>query len=382
MKMLTVGPERSGAVEFSAAMKAAQTRLDGTADLAIAYLPGDRPPQDYLEALAAELSVPLVGATTGGAGFTERGHATNGAVGALLATGGASIALVEEASRQTEAKLRDAIQTMSIGKGRFSSLLVLADGLSLDGDALVNCIRSHLPPHVRIFGGTAGDHWAFEKTFVLHGRAAYGDAVVLVAVDPGTRMGVKALHGWRPVAESRDLTITSIRGNKLRALNDRPAAAVYREELSRLGLWDGVQPIASVAATFELGARSPFGENLVIRAATGFDSPDGCLQLAGGLREGTVLRVVETSADALISAAADLSQGIRNELGTAPSGTLVFDCAARLQLLGDRYEEQVRAFRGQNEQPVLGYACYGEIAKSRATHFGFHNSTAVLASWS
>jgi hypothetical protein len=68
-------------------------------------------------------------------------------------------------------------------------------------------------------------------------------------------------------------------------------------------------------------------------------------------------------------------------LPDAPSGVLVFDCAARLQLLGERYDEQVHSFLDGGQHPVLGLACYGEIAKFGGSIEGFHSTTTVMAAW-
>lgn len=381
MKMQTVGPQPTSPKEFAEDMKAAEAELGEEADLALVYLPGDRPPQPYLDALAATLNVPVVGASTGGAGFTERGYSSSGSVGAVLASRCVSSVLIENIDVATDEKINSALNHMAMGQGRYASLVVLADGLTLDGDALVTSIRQHLPPHVRVFGGTAGDHWRFEKTFVFYGQRACSNAAVLVALNPRNRVAVQALHGFRSAPDARDLVITSIEGNILRTLNDEPAASVYEGELRRLGYWDGSTPLASAAALHELGAPSPFGEKLVIRAPVAF-RPDGAVQLAGGLPLGATVRVVETSPDNLIEAAATLRRTNESELGGTTVGSLVFDCAARLKLLGPRYPEQIDALLGDGSNPVLGFACYGEIAKSGATLAGFHNTTAVLASWS
>ena len=84
----------------------------------------------------------------------------------------------------------------------------------------------------------------------------------------------------------------------------------------------------------------------------------------------------------LIDAARTMSARVLEPLWeSGVRGSLVFDCAARLQLLADRYPEHVAAFLGGRHFPMVGMACYGEIAKFAGSLDGFHNATAVMAAW-
>ena len=59
----------------------------------------------------------------------------------------------------------------------------------------------------------------------------------------------------------------------------------------------------------------------------------------------------------------------------------MFDCGARMQLLGERYGEQITAFLGGRHFPMIGMAGYGELAKFAGSVDGFHNATSVMAAW-
>ena len=177
------------------------------------------------------------------------------------------------------------------------------------------------------------------------------------------------------------MTVTAVDGSRLLTLNGEPAAQVYEAELRRLGLLaEGEDPV-QVMAKHELGAKTVFGNELKIRAPLGVGK-DGSVQLASTLPPGTVVRVVTADPDRLIQAATELSRRALEPLaGSGIRGALVFDCAARLQLLGDRYDEEVAAFLGGRSFPMVGMACYGEIARFGGSIEGFHNTTAVMAAW-
>jgi methyl-accepting chemotaxis protein len=61
------------------------------------------------------------------------------------------------------------------------------------------------------------------------------------------------------------------------------------------------------------------------------------------------------------------------------AGIIVFDCAHRQMLLGDRFSEAVDRFkRVLPDVPMLGLETYGEIRLEPGEFSGFHNSTSVV----
>jgi hypothetical protein len=263
---------------------------------------------------------------------------------------------------------------------RFQTVLILADAFACDGEALLAAVGSMVPPHWRLFGATAGDDWTFQGTRVFARGEVLPKAVVMVGLFTDTPPSLVAHHGWSAADGSREMVITGIEGNVLRTLDDAPAATVYRDELTRLGLLRAGEDLVPVMAKYELGAKTVHGE-LKIRAPLGVE-PDGSVRLAGSLPTGTVVRVVTASPDQLVAAARDLADRTLEVFeDRAVRGALVFDCAARLQLLGERYPEQVAAFFGGRSFPMVGVACYAEIARFGGSVEGFHNTTTVMAAW-
>jgi hypothetical protein len=180
--------------------------------------------------------------------------------------------------------------------------------------------------------------------------------------------------------DGREFTITDIEGKTLRTLDDRPAAEVYREELARLGVYADGDDILATMARHELGARTRHSE-FKIRAPLAIRD-DGSVMLASGLAHGTMVRVMGASPDRLIASASELSRRVLQAKGNAPiRGGLVFDCGARLQLLAERYPEEVAAFSGGRSFPLVGVTGYGEFARYGGSVEGFHNATSVMVAW-
>lgn len=367
-------------------MKAVASRLSGS-KLAILYLPIDADHQAYLRAAEEGLGGPVVGATTGGAAFTERGVTRHQPVAAVL--GGPGLAfevgvatgLDREPAKAVAAGVRPVVEAARAHASRSHALITLADAFACDGEALLSAMTEAVPPHWRLFGGTAGDDFRFQRSKVFaHGEVLEG-AAVLVGLFSSSPPSLVTRHGWCAAEGSRELTVTGMEGNLLLTLNDEPAAKVYQEELERLGLMRPGEDLVPVMAKHELGAKTVFGNELKIRSPLAVEA-GGSVRLASALPPGTVVRVVTADADGLIEAATELSRRALEPMADAAvRGALVFDCAARLQLLGERYGEQVAAFLGGRNFPLVGMTCYGEIARFGGSIEGFHNTTAVMAAW-
>ncbi len=296
---------------------------------------------------------------------------------------GAEPILVEAArglSADTQGAVERAVATLShrwkaASRDRYA-VMAFADAYACDGEALADALRAVLPPHVPQFGATAGDGWTFTETRVFHDGRAEKDVAVLAFV-PARELRLEALHGFKPVRESREMLITEADGKVVKALDRRPAVVVYREELMRLGLMREEDDLLTKMGTYKLGAKTIFGSELKIRTALQLQG--SAIVLASRLDEGTIVRVVSASPDELVGAAKDLASRVLSK--AQGRGAIIFDCSCRQMLLGERYAEQVRAFGGGRGVPYFGFASYGELAKTTGSLQGFHNTTAVMAAF-
>ena len=383
MKLASVGPVEGSSSSFGRAVAEACAQLESRAAAVVVYLP-IRPRAElraYLAAAAdASRGAVVVGMTTGGASFTERGVTHDGAVAAVLGDVSVRSSVARDMRADARGALRRALETLEIGSARSPSMLVLMDAYAADGETLISALREHTPVNCRCFGGTAGDDWTFRGTYVFHQGEVLSNAAVLLLLESPTKMAMDVLHGWSVIDGGRELTITAADGNVLRGLDGRPAAEVYRQELERLGLIDAGAELLPALVKYELGTPTPFGENLKIRAPLALE-PGGAIRLASSLPVGQRVRLVQATPEQLITAAEALAARVDNQIGATLRGALVFDCAARRSVLGDRYAEQARAFTAGRTSPTVGVTSYGEIAKFGGSVEGFHNNTAVMVGW-
>src|SRR5690606_20356418 len=109
--------------------------------------------------------------------------------------------------------------------------IVLPDGLTGNGSAVIRGALEVFGPDFIIAGGTAGDRGRFEQTFQIADGRAYTNALVGLAVDCPERLaiGTGVLSGWRPIGLPR--RVTRAEGNVVYRIGDETALEFYARYL-------------------------------------------------------------------------------------------------------------------------------------------------------
>jgi hypothetical protein len=341
---------------------------------------------------------PLVGATT--TGHFQNGDLTRPGrgVSVLVLTPGPyrfGVAAMEGLRADAFAVGRSVARAAREAAGPHASahaaLLLLADGLVGDQQALLNGIHRVAGAAVPVVGGAAGDDRRMLETFVFCGDRVLTDAVVAVWINSEQPLNVVTGHGWRPVG--LPLLVTRVEGPVVHEIAGRPAREVYEEHLRYGGAADADSADADSAdadsadadsaeepldgrtmrarrATHALALIEPSGAQL-IRSA--YLAPDGVIRTFTPLPPYAAVQVVSGLQDDLL----DASDGVVGQLftGREPGLLLAFSCLSRLEVLGERsHEEPARIQAAAGAVPTFGFYTYGEFART-TTVAGFHNAT-------
>lgn len=237
-------------------------------------------------------------------------------------------------------------------------VVVLAEGIHINGSELLAGLRNALPEHVSVTGGLAADGARFERTIVCSSGDATGRRVAGIGFY-GDRLdvGFGSVGGWDPFGPERIVTRSA--GNVLFELDGVSALALYREYLGPYAA-----DLPSSGLLFPLSLIGADGRRLV-RTILAIDDAAGSLTFAGDIPQGAQVQLMKANFDRLIDGASQASDEARRAVALkSPAVALLISCVGRRLVLKQRVEEELDAVQETvgADVPLCGFYSYGEVA--------------------
>lgn len=256
-------------------------------------------------------------------------------------------------------------------------VLVLSEGLKVNGTNLVAGFREALPETVAVTGGLAGDGTRFEHTFTGLGDQILGGQVVAIGFyGKQLRVGFGTEGGWESFGPRR--LITKSKGNVLFELDGQPALDLYKKYLGEraAGL-----PATGLLFPLQLLATATAPKGLV-RTILAADEQQHSLTFAGDMPEGQYARLMKAGQDGLVHGAEQAADAAVTTGSTAGGRlTILVSCVGRRLVLGQRAEEELEAVRKASRTGgvAVGFYSYGEICPPTGLrHCELHNQTMTI----
>ena len=239
-------------------------------------------------------------------------------------------------------------------------VIILSDGLMVNGSDLVGGVNEVLGPRVVVTGGLAGDGSAFKRTWVLDARGLPQPGLVSAVGIYGSRIhiGHGSRGGWDPFGPER--IVTRSKGNVLYSLDDRPALELYKTYLG-----DRAAGLPATALLFPLTLRRANGDQRVVRTVLAVDETTQSMTFAGDIEQGAHAQLMRANFDRLVQGASDAALMTSARWGKdTPVVSIAISCVGRRLVLGERIEEETEAaLEGLPRGSVqVGYYSYGEIS--------------------
>ena len=256
-------------------------------------------------------------------------------------------------------------------------VMVLGQGVNINGSALIAGLTQGLAPGVLVTGGLAGDDANFKQTSVLHDGGVDTVHVACVGLY-GAQLQVThgSFGGWLPFGPARK--VTRCASNVLFELDGEPALDVYKRYL---GDHAKDLPASGLLFPFLMLGRD-HSELGIIRTILAVDATQGSLTLAGDIESEGYLRLMHAGTDALVEGA-EVAATAANEVlaDSSQSLALLVSCVGRKLVMGGRVEEEVEAVADVlGKAAVLtGFYSYGEISPlSGEVACKLHNQTMTI----
>jgi hypothetical protein len=256
------------------------------------------------------------------------------------------------------------------------AILVLSDGLNVNGSALVRGFSGHIDESVVVAGGLAGDGDRFQKTWVLNdGTPVAGYVTAVGLYGARVRVGCGSSGGWDIFGSER--RVTRSRDNVLYELDGKPALQIYKTYLG-----PRAADLPSSALLFPLALRASRDEpKSLVRTILAVSEADQSMTFAGDVPEGFLAQLMRANFDRLVDAASSAAGEAEHAApATGEALCLAISCVGRRLVLGERCEDETEAvlegLPAGTQQ--IGFYSYGEISSDKGGSCDLHNQTMTV----
>jgi hypothetical protein len=265
-----------------------------------------------------------------------------------------------------------------VAEEKLLHVLILSDGLRVNGSDLVRGLMKCLPEGVAVTGGLAGDGARFSETLVFWRDVPKRGAIAAIGLY-GSRLnvGFGSLGGWDPFGPER--LVTRANGNVLFELDGRPALALYKRYLGQ-----HAKGLPATGLLFPLSVRAGPGTTPLVRTILAVDEQQQSMTFAGDVPEGAYARLAKANVDRLVDGAVGAARASRVVGTLAPELAILISCVGRKLVLKQRIEEEVEGVRDiLGERTVItGFYSYGEIAPfAHGERSELHNQTMTITTF-
>jgi hypothetical protein len=269
----------------------------------------------------------------------------------------------------------------SLAQPDLRAVLVLSDGLKVNGTELVSGLNAALPEDVVVTGGLAGDGDRFKRTWVLaEGGPASGFVTAVGFYGDTIRVGHGSKGGWDIFGPER--LVTRSEGNVLYELDGRPALELYK---TYLGERASGLPATGLLFPLSLRSNDDRDEKRLVRTILAVDESTQSLTFAGDIPTGSRAQLMRANFDRLVEGAAKAAAMTRvGDGGDGPTLSVAISCVGRRLVLGERTEEEIEATAealpaGASQ---VGFYSYGELSPFATGRCDLHNQTMTLTTFS
>lgn len=258
-----------------------------------------------------------------------------------------------------------------------TAVLVLSDGLNVNGTCLTRGIADGVGSGVIVTGGLASDDDRFQETWALDdaARPTTGIATAVGLYGTAVRVLYGSQGGWDTFGPER--LVTRSENNVVFELDHQPALDLYKDYLGQRA-----EGLPATGLLFPLSIREEEGSpKALVRTILGVDQESRSMTFAGDVPAGCLARLMKANFDRLVDGAAEAAEQPGRELDPKlPTLAIAVSCIGRRLVLGERVEEEIEAVLEElpAETVQVGFYSYGEISPSCDGVCDLHNQTMTL----
>lgn len=320
-----------------------------------------------------EAGIAIYGATTNGE-FTEEGISAGEIAILLLDINPAYFTILfQEYPENNYRQTTQVIAKKALEKFVRPCFLIAGSNLNTDAEELLHGFEDILGIQVNVYGGMAGDDFAFKDNFVFtNGKSSNNGIVAVVLDEDKVTIKGRATCGWKPVGTEK--TVTKSIGNHVYTIDDTPVLDLT----IKYGGLENVTPENfalehSIALTLQLQRKTG---DPVMRAGLVVDWDDHSFYCGGPVPQGSKVRFSLPPDFDVIEKVIQGCEDLKATEIPEADAILLFSCAGRLLSLGPLINEEIEGIRKVWDVPIAGMFSNAELARATNGSLEMHAFTA------
>ena len=299
---------------------------------------------------------------------------------------GSAVILLLDLSRDFYTILFEDIHDRSLGeaathlantalqKFKNPAFIVCSSGISVkgeifDGQGFVNSLEKVIGPHLKMYGGMAGDDYSLSGSFVFTNARSTDEGIVALIIDEDkVSVTGMAISGWQPVGTVK--TVTKSENGWLYTIDDKPALDMYLRYLGKLS--------TDVKFYEDVGLFYPFqvinAVDPVMRTPMSVNKDDNAMKLDFPIPTGTKLQFSMPPDFDIVENVLEKATDLKNAQKSDAEALLIFSCAGRLNALGPMTKMENDGLSEIWKTPMAGFFTYGEYGTAHGKQ-EFHSTT-------
>jgi hypothetical protein len=254
------------------------------------------------------------------------------------------------------------------------AFLLSGSHMETDAEQLLFGIEDVIGKQVNVYGGMAGDDYAFTEQFVFTNHTSSNRGMIVLALDEDkiTIKGI-ATCGWKAVGTVR--TVTKSIGNHVFTIDDIPVLDLTAKYGGLENIEEGNAQVAmEIAVNFPLQLQREVGDP-VMRPGLLIDWTDRSFYCSGSVPQGSKIRFsIPPDFDVMEKVIRGVEGLKANEMPDADA-LVVFSCAGRILALGPLMNMEIEGIKNVWNVPMAGMFSNAELARATKGNLEMHNCT-------
>ncbi len=257
------------------------------------------------------------------------------------------------------------------------AFLVAGSHLETDAEELLFGFEDVVGKQVNVFGGMAGDDYAFTQQFVFTNGKESNRGIVVIALDESKiLMKGKATCGWKAVGTEK--IVTRSEANHVFTVDSVPVLDIT----AKYGGIENVSPdnkglLMELATTFPLQLQREKGDP-VMRPGLMVDWNDRSFYCSGSVPQGAKVRFSLPPDFDVMQKVILATEAMKATEMPEADALIMFSCAGRIVALGPMMSEEIEGVKNIWNVPMVGMFSNAELGRATGGNLEMHNLTSCV----